>query len=594
MVNHKFFKHSVFLLFNTLSGYTQLKRNLNKVFSLLIIAVFPFAVWAQSPEKNFGVISEIIMSSECLPKPNYNLFFESYVDAQETEKGAFWYKLAFVKDCFIKLTLVPNNESDRYNISLYSTKRNERFCDEHEKIDDIEEVVTFNDNYQPETFRSSIFYSKAIEVFDNEAIYIFINNQQGVDSGHILEIQTCDDYSYILKVNKPETQLNIVSGNTPPLGSDIPKKLCEKNDEAQFGYISFSNDKIVVNNFPTDKIDSVNTAYNQSVAAQHTHLTTSATDSTNNLSAITDTTLYKNFNEPEPYTTFTAKNSNVDPRFAGIFKLIQKIPNTKGEYRLDDSYSHYLHEVEAAPVESKKTQKTPKGPRTKRTGKKITKEIPINFVVINTENGKVLKQCAFKLLKESGLRPISFTYNDSVGVISAEIGAEETYRIECDLIGYKNYAQKLDPNNKIVIDSIANYIIPLTPLKAGDKFVIPNIYFHPNAPAFKEQSFEELNKLAKYMDANTINILIAGHSNGNKRISKDKRQTDESLTFSGSAKKLSKKRAEAVRDYLVKSGIDKNRIAVKGYGGKKPIVKQPKNKREGEKNMRVEIFITKF
>ena len=545
---------------------------------------------------NLGVISEIVMSSECLTKPNYNLFFESNVGANESERGSYWYKLAFSKDCFLKLTLIPNNENDRYNVSLYSTKRNENFCDEHEKIEDIEELVTFSDNHQSETFRKSIFYSKVIEVYDNEAIYIFINNRMGADSGHILEVQTCDDYSYILKVNKPAQYSGLATNNSQPLDLDVPKKICTLSDTSHFGYVSFNNNKIVVNNFTSEKIESINTANNKLLAeiSALTELPQQTTDSLNGQLVLNDTLPKTNLKNSAKDSAVTANTKEIEP-FTDFFKIFHKISD-KNEtyYELSDAYSNYLHITENVFPDDKSNVKTSKGPRTKRGVKKTTKLIPLNFIGVDTETGIVLKQASFKLLKESGLRPLPYTYNESIGVFSAETEADETYRIECDLIGYKNYAQRLDVKNKIIVDSTAFYIIPLSPLKAGDKFVIPNIYFHPNAPAFKGQSYEELNKLAKYMTNNDMNILIAGHTNGNKRISKDKRQTDENLVFKGSAKKLSRKRAEAVQEFLVKSGIDKSRIAVKGYGGKKPIIKNPKNKKESEKNMRVEIFITKF
>lgn len=53
---------------------------------------------------------------------------------------------------------------------------------------------------------------------------------------------------------------------------------------------------------------------------------------------------------------------------------------------------------------------------------------------------------------------------------------------------------------------------------------------------------------------------------------------------------LSEKRAESVKEYLVKKNIPAQHIATKGYGLIKPVA--PNNTREGrEKNRRVEITI---
>jgi outer membrane protein OmpA-like peptidoglycan-associated protein len=53
---------------------------------------------------------------------------------------------------------------------------------------------------------------------------------------------------------------------------------------------------------------------------------------------------------------------------------------------------------------------------------------------------------------------------------------------------------------------------------------------------------------------------------------------------------LSDKRAAAVRDWLVKNGIDAERIDPKGFGGTKPLV-APAQKGAAAINDRVELII---
>ena len=80
---------------------------------------------------------------------------------------------------------------------------------------------------------------------------------------------------------------------------------------------------------------------------------------------------------------------------------------------------------------------------------------------------------------------------------------------------------------------------------------------------------------------------------GNKRIiNKSPNQAPE-YNFSGTAMRLSKKRADRVLNYLLEKGIDKKRISTKGYAGRRPKVKHPKTKSEREMNMRVEVEIIK-
>ena len=85
-----------------------------------------------------------------------------------------------------------------------------------------------------------------------------------------------------------------------------------------------------------------------------------------------------------------------------------------------------------------------------------------------------------------------------------------------------------------------------------------------------------LAKITKILDDyKTINFVVEGH-------------TDDT----GSAaynKKLSQKRADAVRDYLVEQGFPADKITAIGYGEEKPIC-PTKTKKCRQENRRVDIF----
>jgi outer membrane protein OmpA-like peptidoglycan-associated protein len=72
------------------------------------------------------------------------------------------------------------------------------------------------------------------------------------------------------------------------------------------------------------------------------------------------------------------------------------------------------------------------------------------------------------------------------------------------------------------------------------------------------ESKPELQKLTKFLEINTaLEVEIQGHtdSSGDSLINQ----------------KLSEKRANAVVDYLIDSGIDKSRMSSKGFGDKIPV-----------------------
>ncbi len=167
----------------------------------------------------------------------------------------------------------------------------------------------------------------------------------------------------------------------------------------------------------------------------------------------------------------------------------------------------------------------------------------------------------------------------------------KTYKIKCTAFGYKNAEQSMTINHVLSTMNIG-----LESLKQGDNFVMKSIYFYPNTYALKKSSLPELQELLQYLSNNeNVSIEIQGHSNGDHRIAKNKAYStlSEEWNFEGSAKNLSQKRAEAIKKYLESNGVKAERLEAKGYGGKKPIVKDPQTNEEGQLNIRVELVILK-
>ena len=185
---------------------------------VLILNLFLFEkIYGQKKYEDFaqtysgmGALSEIIMSHKCLIRNNFNLFYESTIQKSEINRTLIWYKLVFHQPCFISFTIIPNNETDRYELEIYRVKENVNICDTNAKqiftkIDSIGKKVTYNDNFQSNSFRGSLFDTKQIPVTYNEAIYILVHNISGPDMGHVIDLQSCD-YSYVLKVNKEKIE----------------------------------------------------------------------------------------------------------------------------------------------------------------------------------------------------------------------------------------------------------------------------------------------------------------------------------------------------------------------------------------------------
>lgn len=127
----------------------------------------------------------------------------------------------------------------------------------------------------------------------------------------------------------------------------------------------------------------------------------------------------------------------------------------------------------------------------------------------------------------------------------------------------------------------------LTPPKPEDRAALDSdkrasvtfadVLFEPDQAQIKKEAMPYVNPLVSYLKDNpTRRAWIEGHT--------------DSVGSSAYNMELSTRRAEAVRDVLVTSGIDAKRIAAKGVGETKPIATN--DTAEGRKmNRRVEIDV---
>ncbi len=162
-------------------------------------------------------------------------------------------------------------------------------------------------------------------------------------------------------------------------------------------------------------------------------------------------------------------------------------------------------------------------------------------------------------------------YTDSAtGVFRVEVPVG-TYALKVEAPGYIPTGRPVvvKPDEPVILD------IPL--LKKGTHLVFQNIYFAPGSAQLDPASYPVLDEIVQLLKENpTMIVEIQGHTDNTG-----------SLAFN---MKLSQKRAEAVKQYLVEHGIEEDRLIAKGYGPKKPIAPNdtPENR---ARNRRVEIVV---
>ena len=113
--------------------------------------------------------------------------------------------------------------------------------------------------------------------------------------------------------------------------------------------------------------------------------------------------------------------------------------------------------------------------------------------------------------------------------------------------------------------------------KAGKNIVLNKIYFETGKSTLNSNTSSDLDKLIRFLNDNpATNLEIQGY-------------TDNIGTIIANTK-LSQQRAKSVVAYLVKNGIDKERLTAKGYGPTLPVADN--NSKEGRaKNRRVEMKV---
>jgi outer membrane protein OmpA-like peptidoglycan-associated protein len=142
---------------------------------------------------------------------------------------------------------------------------------------------------------------------------------------------------------------------------------------------------------------------------------------------------------------------------------------------------------------------------------------------------------------------------------------------ETKYIDYKNQEKPtVTPEGKVF----------LQPIELAQSKILENVYFKYNDYTLEKKSYIELNRLVAFLKANPgISIELEGHTD---HVGSDKYN-----------QQLSIKRAQTVYAYLVKAGIDSNRLSYKGYGKTQPMA--PNNSPENQQlNRRVAFKIIRI
>jgi OmpA-OmpF porin, OOP family len=195
-----------------------------------------------------------------------------------------------------------------------------------------------------------------------------------------------------------------------------------------------------------------------------------------------------------------------------------------------------------------------------QTGK-VPEDASVSYEDLST--GKVLGQA--KPDPATGRYKLVLPFGKNYGITAKAKGLIPT-STNLDLTTMKGRYLELDDRD-----------LSMVPLVKGNTATINNLFFDLGKATLKPESAPELKRILQVMSENKALVIeISGHT--------DNTGSDEINN------KLSLERANAVKDYLLKAGIDTARIRTKGYGKTKP--KADNFTEEGRQiNRRVEIEI---
>lgn len=249
--------------------------------------------------------------------------------------------------------------------------------------------------------------------------------------------------------------------------------------------------------------------------------------------------------------------------------------------------------MEPAKTDPAKTKTQPKTEPTKTAA--VAKTEPVKTPPKTAEPKKIIKPIQYQVSivdqdgKPVGAKVRMAGAKDNVIVSMKSLGSgvyefsvksdkPKDYRLTVEAEGYVFQNLNVHVEGATEKDKILDRKIEMRRLSVGTTSILRNIYFDVNRATFKTESYGELNKLEAMMRQNqNLMVEIGGHTDasGGKPYNSY----------------LSQRRAEAVKDYLTKKGIDARRVNAKGYGESKPLASNDDENEGREFNRRVEFKV---
>jgi outer membrane protein OmpA-like peptidoglycan-associated protein len=152
---------------------------------------------------------------------------------------------------------------------------------------------------------------------------------------------------------------------------------------------------------------------------------------------------------------------------------------------------------------------------------------------------------------------VSKLQTDELGNYLITLPVGKDYAFNVHRKGYLFYSANYNMSGASP-DSVFTADIPLEPIEANAKVILKNVFFDTKKTDLKPQSIAELDNVVRLMNENpNMKILISGYT--------------DNVGKPADNLKLSEGRAISVVNYLVKKGMNRNRLSYKGLGEANPV-----------------------
>lgn len=182
-------------------------------------------------------------------------------------------------------------------------------------------------------------------------------------------------------------------------------------------------------------------------------------------------------------------------------------------------------------------------------------EVTVRGILLDGDTGMPMTQGVTIKLPDNPNVPAAF---DGAGGYEIKLPGGRKHLVSFYVPDYLAGSVPVDTRHAPEGGAITVEKILLQPLRIGQVVELTNVYFLHGVPALRKESYTQLDEVVRYFDAiPNLKAEIVSHT--------------DNVRDEATSKNLSRKRAQAVMDYMVSKGVLKTHLVAVGMGSSKPI-----------------------